>query len=207
MLRISKIRAYFIFIISLIVLIGCATYKPFMAPGFSGSKLTEGGVAVFPVLVGEGSTSVPGIESYLRGAGEELANSLRKSQPSLKVVGPTEVSAALAKSGLVDDFAKLKQTFQMTGMLDSESAKKIVEPLQIKYFMLSSINSLFAKDKSTAGAQMSAKIFDSAEGQMVFETLGSGEEISIFGGPPYEKAVKKATQSISRNLMFVYKQK
>jgi hypothetical protein len=136
-----------------------------------------------------------------------MAASLRKAQPALKIVGPTQVSATLANEGLVEDFANIKQTFAMTGMLDVNKAKKITDPLNVQYFMLVSINSLYASGDSKAVAEMSAKIWDSAEGQMVFEAVRSGEEVSIFGGPPYESAIKNTTKNLTDTLVRIYKQK
>lgn len=178
-----------------------------MAPGFTGNNLTNGGLAVFPVLVAEGSQSVPGVQGYVRAAGGELATSLKKEQPSLKVVTPAQVSASLASNNLVEDFSKLKQNYAITGIIDVNLAKKIVEPLNVQYFMLPSINALFASGESTAKAQMSAKVYDSNSAEMVFESVQNGNETSIFGGPPYEKAIKKAGENLTRTLMMVYKQK
>ena len=182
-------------------------YKPFIAPGFVGNRLTEGGLAVFPALVAEGSQSVPGVQGYVRTAGEELAASLKEAQPSLKVVTPSQVSAALASNDLVGDFSKLKQDYSLTGIVDVNLAKKIVEPLKVRYFMLPSINSLFASGESTAKAQMSAKIYDANSAEMVFESVQSGESTSIFSGPPYEKATILASKNLTKTLLKVYTQK
>jgi hypothetical protein len=198
---------YSLFLLFIVFFISCAAYKPFMAPGFTGDNLTKGGLAVFPALVAEGSQSVPGIQGYLHTAGEELAASLKESQPSLKVVTPSQVSASLASNDLVDDFAKLKDNYAVTGIVDANLAKKIVEPLQVRYFMLPSINSLYASGNSTAKGQLSAKIYDANSAEMVFEAIQNGEATSILGGPPYDKATKNASKALSRVLMKVYKQK
>lgn len=187
-------------------LAGCVGYKPFMAPGFTGPGLTEGSLAIFPVLVGEGGRSVSGVETYCRSAGEDLAAALREAQPSLRVVGPTEVSTTLANEGLVEDFASLKQTYAMTGILDVKKAEAITKNLGTRYFMLASINSLYAATESTAVSEMSCKVWDSSDGQMVFEAVRSGRETSIFSGPPYHEAVKGATEELTRSLMLIYQQ-
>ena len=192
--------------ILILCIAGCAVYKPFMAPGFTGPGLTDGGLAIFPVLVGEGGRSAPGVETYCRSAGEDLATALRTAQPSLRVVGPTEVSATLATKGLVGDFAALKQTYAMTGMLDVKKAEAITKELGTKFFILASINSLYASTESTAVSEMSCKIWDSSDGQMVFEAVRTGEWVSIFSGPPYHKAVKQATEELTKSLMLIYQQ-
>jgi len=187
-------------------LAGCVGYKPFMAPGFTGPGLTEGGIAVFPVLVGEGSRSTPGVEKYCRSAGGDLATALKEAQPTLRVVNPTQVSTVLANEGLVEDFAALKETYAMTGMLSIKKAQAITEKLGTKYFMLASITGLYAASESAAVAEMSSKIWDSSDGQMVFEAVRSGREVSIFSGPPYHKAVKRATEELTKSLMLIYQQ-
>lgn len=191
----------------IISFVSCAGYKPFMAPGFTGENLTKGGLAVFPALIAEGSQSVPGIQKYVRTAGEVLTSELQKAQPSLKVVGPTQVSAALANNDLVGDFSKMKQNYQFTGIVDVGLAKKISQPLNVQYFMLPSINSLYAKTKSTAVAQMSVKVYDAQSAELVFEAVKKGEETSIFGNAPYEKAIKRASQNLTRTLLVVYRAK
>ena len=193
--------------LSLVFVLSCATYKPFMAPGFSGDNLTKGGMAIFPVLVSEGSQNVSGVQGYVRTAGEELAATLKKEQPTLNVIGPTQVSAVLANNNLVDAFSKLKQNYALTGIVDVNLAKEVVDPLGVNYFMLASISALYAKDASTAVATMNCKIFDTKSAEMVFESVQNGDEISIFGGPPYEKAIKKACTNLTRTLALVYKQR
>ena len=72
--------------------------------------------------------------------------------------------------------------------------------------MLASITALYAKSDSKASAQMTAKIWDSTDGQMVFEAVRSGDDVSIFSGPPYHKAVKVATENLLKSLIIVYGQ-
>lgn len=194
-------------VLPLLLFISCASYQPFMAPGFTGTALTRGGLAVFPALVGEGSQSAPGVQGYTRTAGEEMASALKKYQPSLNVVTPTTVSATLANNDLVEDFSRLKENYLITGIVDVNIAKRIVEPLGVSYFMLPSIDALFSPSSGKAEAHLSAKIYDAQSAEMVFEAVQKGFDTSIFGGPPYEKAVKDACQDITYVLMRIYKQK
>ena len=114
---------------------------------------------------------------------------------------------ALANEGLVDDFAKLKQTYTMTAMLGVNTPKKAVQPLNVRYSTLASITSLYAEDDSKAKAAMSAKGFDSTEGEMVFEAVRGSSEVSTFGGPPYQRAVNRTAQALSGALLVLYRQK
>lgn len=207
MKRFLVFRNFVLFAFAACCLSSCAVYKPFMAPGFTGASLSQGGLAVFPVLVGEGSQSAPGIQGYVRTAGEELAASIKEAQPSLRVLTPSQVSASLASGDLVSDFAKLKDNYAITGIIDVSLAKKIGNHLQVQYFMLPSINSLYASGESTAKTQMSAKIYDSNSAEAVFEGLQNGEATSILGGPPYEKAIKNTSKNLSKTLLIIYKQK
>ena len=79
----------------LVLAIGCAGPKYFIAPEFTGDKLTQGGLILLPVLAGETGAGVPGIESYRRSCGEGLASSLRQNHPTLKVIGPSETSSII----------------------------------------------------------------------------------------------------------------
>ena len=203
----KKIFILTMLLITTIVMISCATYVPFMAPGFTGEKLSKGGLAVFPVLIADGSQSIPGIQGYVHSAGGNLVLALREQQPSLKVIGPAQVSAALASNNLVADFAKLKQNYSITGMLDMNLVKKIIKPLNIKYFMLPSVDALFAASKNAAKAQMSGKIYDANSAEMVFETVQSGQGSKLFGGPDYDLAIQNACNNIALTLHFVYDQK
>ncbi len=189
------------------LLSSCATYVPFMAPGFTGEKLSKGGLAIFPVLVADGSQSIPGVQGYVRAAGGNLVIALHEGQPSLKVISPAQVSASLTSHNLVADFAKLKQDYAITGIIDINLAKKIIKPLNVQYFMLPSVEALFAPGKSTARAQMSGKIYDINSAEMVFEAVQSGDGTKLFGGPDYDKAIQTACTNLSRTLMMVYDQK
>ena len=192
--------------IFLILAIGCAS-KYFLAPGFTGEKLTAGGLVILPVLVGETGAGAPGIEIYRRACGERLALFLKQEQPSLKVISPTEASTLLAQEGLVDAYAKLTENFKVTGILDTIAAAELARTMGGKYFMLTKIQSLYSPKEKHATAALSTQIFDSESAEMVFETSISYEDISIFGGPNYSRAVEKATDKIANTLSVVYKAK
>jgi len=146
-------------LLALLLIIGCAGSRVFVAPGFTGKALTEGGIAVLPVLAGETGRSVPGVESYCRTTGEEMAVMLREKVPALKVIGPAEVSSIFGKEGLVDEYSKLIENYQRVGMIDTEISTKLSKPLGAKYLMLTQIQSLFSKD-SNAIAVLSSRIWD-----------------------------------------------
>ena len=195
-----------VFSILLIFVIGCAS-KYFLAPGFTGEKLTAGGLVILPVLVGESGAGAPGIETYRRACGERLALSLKQKQSSLKVISPTEASTLLAQEGLVDAYAKLTENYRVTGILDTNAAAELARTMGGKYFMLTKIQSLYSPKEKHATAAISTQIFDSDSAEMVFETSVEYKDISIIGAPNYSRAVEKATDKVANTLSVIYKSK
>jgi len=194
----------------ILLLSACTPYKPFIAPGFTGASLDKGGLAIFPVMIAGGSQNVPGIQSYVHTASGELMSAIKTTFPSLRIIGPDQVSALLAQNDLVEDFAKLRETYAITGILDVKLAKKIVKPLHVKYFMLPSLDALYAPSSSTfstAKAQMSTKIYNVDSAEVVFEAVQGGDATSILGGPPYSDAIQNATKKLVHTLIIVYGQK
>lgn len=191
----------------LLIAIGCAGPKYFLAPGFTGQKLTSGGLAILPVLIGESGAGIPGIEMHRRACGERLAMTLREKQPSLKVITPTEASSRLAQEGMVSDYAKLTENYKMTGMFDTVRAAEMAKSMKAQYFMITKIQSLYSPKEKRAIAALSTQIFDSESAEMVFETSAVYEDISIFGGPNYSRAIERTVDKLASILSVVYKAK
>jgi len=182
---------------------GCAT-KFFIAPGFTGENLTKEGIAILPVLVGETGKGVPGVEGYCRAAGEKMASTLRGKQPTLKVIGPTEVSSIISKDNLVSDYSKLAEDYARVGMLNSAIVKKMSESVGVKYFLIGRITSLYAVG-SKAKAAVSIQIYSADSAELLFEIVKEDEASSwlISSSAPYDKAVEGAAQYAMDNVIAV----
>jgi len=192
-------------LIATIFIAGCAS-SYFIAPGFTGENLNSGGLAIFPVLIGQGTVS-PGVETYRRSCGEGLAIGIREKLPSLKVIAPSQVSNTLSEKDLVDDYAKLSENFKQTGVFDALTAGKMAKVVGAQYFMIVRISGLYSPKEKHALALLNGQIYDSERAEMVFETNVKYEDISIFGGPNYGRAMENATKKISASVAQIYKTK
>ena len=136
-----------IFLVAISTLItGCAS-RPFVDPSLSGEKVTVGGIAVFPVILGQSVLLPGGVEAYCRDAGEEMAVRIKKKQPIIKILSPADVSIILNKENLVSDYSKLTEDYLKIGILNTVVAGKIAETLGVKYFVISKLISLYSVDR------------------------------------------------------------
>ena len=188
-----------------VTVFGCVATKAFIAPGFTGNVLNSSGVAVLPVLSGETGRGVPGLESYCRTVGEQMAVGFRESHTALKVIGPAEVSSIFGKEGLVKDYVQIMENYKMVGILDTESAIKIAAPLGVKHLALTKIQSLYAEEFD-AVAVLSLQIWNVDRAEMVFESSNKYTAYSMFGltGPDYQRALKMAGDQNIKNLHAIY---
>jgi hypothetical protein len=181
--------------LSLLFIIGCAsTATYFIAPEFTGERLTSGGIAVLPVLVGQTGKCVFGTESYCRFVGEKLASGLRRKQPTLRVIGPTVVSHIFDKGDLVGDYSELIQHYQMVGMLSATISRKLSDHLSVEYFMLSRIHDLYPVGND-ANASLSIQIWSAEEAEMVFE-FNAQYRATGSHAPPYHLAITRTVHKI-----------
>ena len=136
-----------IFLVAILTLIaGCAS-RPFVDPSLSGEKVTAGGIAVFPVILGRSVLLTGGVEAYCRDAGEEIALRIKKRQPIIKILSPSEVSIILNNENLVSDYSKLTDDYQKVGILNTTIAGKLAETLGVKYFAISKLVSLYSVNR------------------------------------------------------------
>jgi hypothetical protein len=133
-------------IIVIIFLSSCASHKNTskigLTQGLKESDLLKGKIAVFPVFVGEGSRFVPRVGNFAQTAGEEIITALRNWNPKLNLLNPLQVSAILEENGLSENFTNLEQQFRKTNQLDISILYEFVKPLNVQYFLFSSIDSL-----------------------------------------------------------------
>ena len=193
-----------LFMVALLTFIsGCSFFSPkfFVDPSLTGEKVTAGGIAVFPVILGQSVIIAGGIESYCRDAGEEMTARIKKRQPAIRILSPADVSSILNKENLVPDYSKMAEDYQKTGILNTVIAKKLAEALGVKYFIINRLISLYREEKS-AVAILNTQVWSAEESHLVFE-CNKKEANSGFFSPPYDKAVKYVTLSSTATLTSV----
>jgi hypothetical protein len=195
--------------------ISCTANKPplkiFIAPGFTGNKLNKGGLAVFPVFIDKNIQFIPEIENYAHTAGEELTVALKKEQPELKVIDPTQFNSAMGNDQIIEAFSKIKKSYAQMGMVNVELAQRIGELFKVQYLMVTSIDSLFGFEnvsyKPQAEARISAKIYDISSSEIVLDVAVKEDVLSVMGPYPYERAIKSAYKALVGLILQVYNQK
>lgn len=190
-----------LFMVALLTFIsGCSFFSPrfFADPWLTGEKVTAGGIAVFPVILGQSVIIAGGIESYCRDAGEEMTARIKERQPVIKILSPADVSVILNNENLVPDYSKLTEDYQKTGILNTVVAGKLAEALGVRYFVISRLVSLYRVDKK-AVAVLNTQVWSAEKSQTVFE-CNNKQECSGFFSPPYDKAVKYVALSNTATL-------
>ncbi len=203
--RLTFIRLSGVTLLAVVAFVCSCAPSYFVAPGFSGNDLTSGGLAVFPAMVAQGAGQ-GGAEAYRRACGETVAAELKGRYPSIKVITPSSVAAVLAQGELVNEYSKMTQTFQQTGILDTTTAIKATKVLGVKYFMLVNIQSLYSPRPGNARATISGQVFDSERAEMVFESTVSYEAVSLLGITNYESAINAVSKELSRVIVLFLKQ-
>ncbi len=191
------VLSVFLSIVISTLISGCAS-RPFVDPSLSGEKVTAGGIAVFPVILGRSVLLTGGVEAYCRDAGEEIALRIKKRQPVIKILSPSEVSIILNNENLVSDYSKLTDDYQKIGILSTVIAGKLAETLGVKYFVISKLVSLYPVNRK-AIAILNTQVWSAERSQMVFE-CNDQQECSGFFSPPYDKAVRNVAISSSVTL-------
>ena len=204
--RREMLRKYVFFGIFTVVMVtilnGCSFYfqKPFVDPGLSGDKVTAGGLAVFPFIMGDAVVTASGIEAYCRSAGQEMTDRIRKKQPNVKVLSPAEVSSMLNNADLVSDYSKMAEDYKKVGILNTNIAGKIADALGVKYFIINNLHSLYNEvGKKEAIAILTTQIWSAEENHMVFECTKKQSASGILSAP-FEKAVRFAALSSTATL-------
>ena len=194
------VLSVFLLVAILTFITGCAS-RPFVDPSLTGEKVTAGGIAVFPVILGQSVLLSGGVEAYCRDAGEEMAVRIKKRQPVIKILSPADVSIILNKENLVPDYSKLTEDYQKTGILNMVVAGEIAETLGVRYFVISKLISLYRVDRK-AIAVLNTQVWSAEKSQMVFE-CNDKQESSGFFSPPYDKAVRNVAISSTATLTSV----
>jgi hypothetical protein len=200
-----------LFFLVIILLSSCASHKTVskisVEPKFKSDDLIREKIAVFPVLIGEGSRFVPRIGNFAQTAGVEIISALTDWNSNLLLMGPNQINLALEENGLVESFSNLQQQFRTTGVLDISLIKEIVKPINAQYYIFTSIDSLVGTEsiayKPQVNAEMSARLYESNTSQIIRSVDVREEEViaEVAESLPYESATIKASHSLINALV------
>ena len=195
----------------IVLLSSCATHKPVskisVEPKFKSDDLDYAKIAVFPVLIGEGSRFVPRIGNFAQTAGVEVISALSDWKSNLILLGPNQITIALEEDGLEESFSNLQQQYRTTGELDINLIKEIIKPINAEYFLFTSIDSLVGTEsiayKPQVNAEMSARLYEPNTSKII-RNVGTREEevvVEVAVSLPYENAIIKASHSLINALV------
>ena len=133
-------------------------------PGFQGSQLAEGGMAVLPVFIRSGISGISGVHDIAFKAGEAIAESMENEQPDISIITPDQLEQRISREGLADDMASMKDKIFLENTFDKDVAKKTAAALNVRFLLAARIDSLIGSEnvsyKPMAKAAMLVKIWD-----------------------------------------------
>ena len=185
----KKVKLFSIIVIIVeILIIGCIpapirniSEVGYIKEGFSESSLESEGLALLPIVAGQGQ------EAYRRPLAEAINQSIQKAKPELKFLNWEETMSILNKEKLVEKYQKAISSYRETAIIDHDLLQEIGEALGTRYLLFISLEEFHKSSKSqyyigagwhtskTAKVDAFAQIWDCSTGDVVWEGRGAAE--------------------------------
>lgn len=193
--KVMKKFLYSVFIVLLFIRCAAVIYDKssvqYIKDDFSSDDLYNGGLAILPVVSGQGQ------EGYRRPFGEALNRGINTMLPRLHFLPWQQTMNILNQHGLVEDYQKAILSYRETAILDKNLILKIGEALDLRYLLFVSLEEFHKTSQTdynilvgfhttkTARINGFAQIWDCTNGDIVWEGIGLAE--SKGGDLTYEK--------------------
>ncbi|MCK4412655.1 MAG: hypothetical protein KAY32_03840 [Candidatus Eisenbacteria sp.] len=195
---------------AMIAIGGCATaikdksVVHYVDPGFSEDHLKTFGLAMLPVVAGQGQ------EGYRRPIAECLSAGVRRAMADGRFLDWRETMDALNEQDLADDYESLIGTYRETAILREEMVSQLGEALRVRYLLFVSLEefhtrtstsySVFTGIQSQRKAAVNAfcQVWDCATGDVVWEGSAAAESVGgeLSYDKPYEEYARTAAEGL-----------
>lgn len=197
-----------------VVLLGCAanicdkSKVQYVKEGFSSTSLESGGLALLPVVAGQGQ------EGYRRPFAESLNKAIASLKPNLKFLKWQKTMEILNEQNLTETYQNVISTYRETAIIDKNFLHEIGYALGVRYLLFVSLQEFHKASQTsynilsgwsttkTARVNAFAQIWDCGTGDVVWEGIGLAE--SKGGELTYEKEYEEyahiAAEGLARKL-------
>jgi hypothetical protein len=173
--------------------------------GFTRQTLNSGGLALLPVVAGEG------MEGYRRPSGDSLANAVKNICPEIPFSNAITSLDKINEAGLSDPYADLITTYSKTAIINKQIVKQLSKAIGRRYLLHARLERFHEATTTTysfwTGIQTLKKgevgifgqIWDGEDGDVVWEAQGIAS--SEAGELEYLKGFEQHLQVACRGLI------
>lgn len=198
---------------------GCAAsvetvnQETYRQPEFNEQALREGGIAILPVVAGQG------IEGFRRPFGRALNKTARGLLGAGNVMAWQETMDELNKHGATSAYNEIVSTYQQTSILNRSLVQKMGEACGRRYFLFvrlgspiddsqraaSDINEGSTYEQRVIGVEAVGQVWDAANGDIVWEGTGASwvmktQEIEYIKDADINTYGRNAAQALVRGI-------